>query len=157
MRRRKRLYIRFIKLLNFMKDFSKLSPLQFIYYPKVWKEKKKKKPSLFFYRTNFFFFLGGEGFVKIQTEFNMSNPLANFTSEQLAMTPAGMPPPGVVPNLVNPSTRAPILLIVGSILMTFMLIIASMRFITKIYIVRHTTWDDCEFIKVMRRRTARLS
>ena len=87
----------------------------------------------------------------------MSNPFANFTAEQLAMTPAGMPPPGVVPNLVNPDTQGPVLLIVGSILMFFMLLLASMRFFTKLFIVRHTTWDDCEFIRVMHRRTARLS
>lgn len=63
------------------------------------------------------------------------------------MTPAGTPPPGIIPNLVNPSTQGPTMIIVGSILLFFMLVFASMRFFTKLCIVRRTTLDDCESIE----------
>jgi len=53
-----------------------------------------------------------------------------------------VPPPGVIPNFVDPETRGPVLLIVGSIFMVIMLVLASMRFYTKIFIVRRLTWDD---------------
>jgi hypothetical protein len=75
----------------------------------------------------------------------MSVPLANLTPAQLAMIPAGSPPPGVTPNLINPSSDGYILLTVGSVMMGIMLIFAGLRFYTKIFIVKKLTLDDCMF------------
>lgn len=69
--------------------------------------------------------------------------LPPLTPEQMAATPAGMPPPGVIPNLVNPDTRGPVLIIVGTIFMALMLVFATLRYYTKFFTVRKTSWDDC--------------
>ncbi|QSZ34645.1 hypothetical protein DSL72_007499 [Monilinia vaccinii-corymbosi] len=71
----------------------------------------------------------------------MSSGLADLTPEQLAM-PARQPPPGVVPNFANPDSTGHIFIIVGTIMLTLMLVLASLRFYTKIFVIRLITWDD---------------
>ncbi len=73
----------------------------------------------------------------------MSNFPAGLTPEQLALTPAAAPPPGVVPNLIDPPSIGHVMIIVGSVLMFAMLIFAALRFYTKIFITRKSSWDDC--------------
>ena len=74
----------------------------------------------------------------------LTRQLPPLTPEQMAVTPAGMPPPGVIPNFVNPDTRGPVLIIVGTIFMVLMLVLATLRYYTKFFIVRKTSWDDCK-------------
>jgi hypothetical protein len=71
--------------------------------------------------------------------------LANFTPEQLAQTPAGVPPPGVVPNLKNPHSDGYVLITVGTTLMAIMFLFLAMRFYAKFLILRKLTPDDCEY------------
>ena len=73
----------------------------------------------------------------------MDQALTNITPAQLASIPAGPPPPGVIPNFVNPPSDGYILIVVGSLLMTVMFLLATLRFYTKIFVVKNTTWDDC--------------
>lgn len=54
------------------------------------------------------------------------------------------PPPGVVPNLVNPHSQGPTLIVVGSILISIMTVFVLVRGYTKYHIVRKASWDDCQ-------------
>lgn len=64
--------------------------------------------------------------------------------EQMALTPAGMPPPGVIPNLIDPTTDRGLFITVGTIFLVVMLGFASLRFYTKFAITRAWGWDDGE-------------
>ncbi|KAH8700863.1 hypothetical protein BGW36DRAFT_447692 [Talaromyces proteolyticus] len=68
--------------------------------------------------------------------------LHSLTPEQMATTPAGVPPPGVVPNLVDPPADGNILVIVGSIMMALMLLTAGLSLYTRIFIRRKTAPED---------------
>lgn len=57
--------------------------------------------------------------------------------------PAMQPPLGVLPNLVNPYSQRPILIVVGSILISIMALFVLVRGYTKYHIVRKASWDDC--------------
>jgi hypothetical protein len=69
--------------------------------------------------------------------------LAHLTPAQLARTPASYPSPGIIPNFVDPHSTGPVFIIVGAIMICLMLVIASLRFYTKIFVLRNTTLDDC--------------
>lgn len=74
----------------------------------------------------------------------MADALAAMTPEQLAQTPAAMPPPGVTPDFTDPYTAAPVLISVSTVLMAIMFMLAGLRFYVKIAL-RHTlTPDDCK-------------
>ena len=62
----------------------------------------------------------------------------------MTVTPAGMPPPGVIPNLVNPDTHNPVLIIVGTTFMALMIVFVTLRYYTKFFIVPKTLWDNCK-------------
>lgn len=68
--------------------------------------------------------------------------LAHLTLAQLARTPASHSPPGVIPNFVDPYSTGSVFIIVGAIMVCLMLVIASLRFYTKIFVLRNTTIDD---------------
>lgn len=67
---------------------------------------------------------------------------------QLAGTPAGVPPPGVVPNFVNPHKNSPTLIAVGSVSLALMVCFVAVRIYTKVVIVRKFSPDDCELSDV---------
>ena len=67
-----------------------------------------------------------------------------MTPQELAITPAGSPPSGVLPNLVNPYSNGPTLIAVGSVLVGLMLVFVAVRIYTKISIVGKSSPDDCE-------------
>jgi len=69
---------------------------------------------------------------------------SHLTPADMDTTPAGVPPPGVVPNLANPPWDGYIFIIVGSIVMAIMYITAALRLYTKIYIRRRIGADDCK-------------
>ncbi|CAD6591540.1 MAG: hypothetical protein ASARMPREDX12_005214 [Alectoria sarmentosa] len=60
----------------------------------------------------------------------------------LADIPAAPPPPGVIPNYVNPYSEGPVLIIVGSIFVAIMLLFVSVRIYTKVKIVGKSSPDD---------------
>lgn len=59
------------------------------------------------------------------------------------MLPAGIPPPGVIPNFVNPESRGPVSVIVCTIAMVLMISFVMIRFYAKLGIIRRRNWDDC--------------
>ncbi|KAJ3571854.1 hypothetical protein NPX13_g5237 [Xylaria arbuscula] len=63
-------------------------------------------------------------------------------ADSLATTPAGVPPPGVEPNFLNPPSSANVLIIVGTVLLVIMLVFASIRFYVKVIVRRKVTADD---------------
>jgi hypothetical protein len=67
-----------------------------------------------------------------------------MTPEKMAKTPAGKPPPGVVPNFEDPESTGHLLIIVGSVVMAIMLVTATLRFYTRIFIRRKAAADDCK-------------
>ncbi len=69
---------------------------------------------------------------------------------QLALTPAGVPPPGVVPNFVNPHSSGSTLIAVGSVSMALMMCFVAVRIYTKVMIVGKFSPDDCELLTVIR-------
>ncbi|GJN70186.1 hypothetical protein PLICBS_004239 [Purpureocillium lilacinum] len=66
----------------------------------------------------------------------------SLTPEQMAQTPASKPPPGVVPNFVDPPSGAPVLIAVGTVLLAIMLVFACIRFYVKAFVRRNVTADD---------------
>ena len=70
----------------------------------------------------------------------------------LADIPAAPPPPGVIPNYVNPYSEGPVLIIVGSIFVAIMLLFVSVRIYTKVKIVGKSSPDDCMSVSKCPRR-----
>ena len=68
---------------------------------------------------------------------------ASMPPEIQAVTPAGFPPVGVVPNLDDPPTIGYHILIVGAVLLAVMLVCSGLRFYTVIAIRRQIHPDDC--------------
>ena len=66
-----------------------------------------------------------------------------------ASLPALEPPPGVVPNFVDPTDRGYTLIIVGAVLMTLMVLFFVIRMYTKCFVSRKFSWDDCQFFIVV--------
>lgn len=59
-------------------------------------------------------------------------------------TPAATPPPGVTPNFLDPYSKGPLLVGVGSVLLFLMLLSFGARIFTKYHIIMKRSWDDCE-------------
>lgn len=76
----------------------------------------------------------------------MAAAFANMTAEEMARTPVGVPPPGVVPNLTDPPSIGHLLIIIGSCAMGVMVFAAGLRFYTRLMIQRAFRADDCRFI-----------
>ena len=62
--------------------------------------------------------------------------------------PALMPPPGVVPNFLNPESHANQTIIACSIVTAAMILFLFARMYTKIHLTRSVGWDDCENLPV---------
>ncbi len=59
-------------------------------------------------------------------------------------TPAGMPPPGVTPNFVNPPTQAPITYIVTTVTLPLMIVFVALRLYADVWISRKLDRAGCE-------------
>ncbi|MCJ1254826.1 hypothetical protein MMC24_002642 [Lignoscripta atroalba] len=70
-------------------------------------------------------------------------------SAGLAGLPAQAPPPGVVPNFIDPYSRGPMLVIVSSILIGLMVLFVAARLYTKLRINRKLKWDDLTCVLAM--------
>lgn len=62
----------------------------------------------------------------------------------LAKYPLASPPPGVIPNFVNPESHAYQLIITVAVCLAFVVIAVSMRLYTKQFITKSMGWDDCK-------------
>ena len=77
----------------------------------------------------------------------MTTSLANISPEQinsLSNYPALQPPPGVVPNFVNPENQNRPLLVTASLELGLMIVFVLNRFYSKSFLVRKYSWDDCQ-------------
>ncbi|KAL4816097.1 hypothetical protein BDW67DRAFT_163010 [Aspergillus spinulosporus] len=72
----------------------------------------------------------------------MAAAFTNMTAEEMARTPAGVPPPGVVLNLTDPPSIGHLLIIIGSCAMSVMVFAAGLRFYTRLMIQRAFRPDD---------------
>ncbi|KAF1996574.1 hypothetical protein P154DRAFT_498471 [Amniculicola lignicola CBS 123094] len=74
----------------------------------------------------------------------MSHDLSKLDPSKIDPTkyPAAVPPPGVVPNLVNPVSRAHATIIFNAVFTAFMLVFVVMRMYTKAFVVKQFGWDD---------------
>ena len=74
-----------------------------------------------------------------------NNPLAGLTPAELAQTPALMPPPGVVPNFVDPpDTMEAVTNATMAVCFTFTTIFVFVRLLTKSCVDRAVLWEDCQ-------------
>ena len=71
-----------------------------------------------------------------------SGPITPEAFEAMMNYPGAVPPPGVIPNLVNPYSRGKDIIIVGSILLAIMSVFVTLRYYTKAFIIKSATWDD---------------
>ncbi|KAL8637703.1 MAG: hypothetical protein Q9228_005053 [Teloschistes exilis] len=63
----------------------------------------------------------------------------------LAKYPLASPPPGVIPNFVNPESHAYQLIITVAVCLALVVIAVSMRLYTKQFITKSMGWDDSTF------------
>jgi len=56
--------------------------------------------------------------------------------------PAGVPPPGVIPNFTDPETRVSRIDVSAAVCLPLIIIFASFRLYAKAFIVKKRTWDD---------------
>lgn len=61
----------------------------------------------------------------------------------LSKVPIGPPPPGVIPNFVNPKSTAGEATAVTIVFTIVMLLFVLVRMYTKIFVSRSRGWDDC--------------
>ena len=59
-------------------------------------------------------------------------------------TPAGMPPPGVIPNYENPESRAYEAVAAGAVIMSIMLIFVFMKVYARAAVTKTLGSDDCK-------------
>lgn len=53
------------------------------------------------------------------------------------------PPPGVIPNLINPASRAYQLYTVSAVFLALMIVFVAIRLYAKLVLQKTRTWDDC--------------
>ena len=58
--------------------------------------------------------------------------------------PVVAPPPGVVPNLTNPASRASEIYVAAGVCLPLIVSFAAMRLYAKVAILKKWTWDDGE-------------
>lgn len=69
--------------------------------------------------------------------------MSSNTSVDIYTTPAGVPPPGVVPNLVNPFYLHTIDLITHILCLVVSTIAVALRVFTKVYLMKQFRAEDC--------------
>lgn len=60
--------------------------------------------------------------------------------------PIEPPPPGVVPNLVDPESRAHEIYVATSVCLPLIVLFATMRVYARVAIQKKWTWDDCKIL-----------
>jgi len=69
--------------------------------------------------------------------------MASETAVDVYNTPAGLPPPGVVPDLVNPHYLHTIDLVTHVLCLVVSTIAVALRIFTKVYIMKQVRVEDC--------------
>jgi hypothetical protein len=70
--------------------------------------------------------------------------VARIPESVLENLPAGIPPPGVLPNFINPPSRDVELIVLNTIFLTLMWTVVLIRLYAKGRILRTMGWDDCK-------------
>jgi len=65
-----------------------------------------------------------------------SNPLDHF--------PAGVPPPGVVSNFIDPPSKGHALVVLDGVFVSLMLVAVLIRVYVRTRLAKTWGWDDCE-------------
>lgn len=68
----------------------------------------------------------------------------DLTNPALAKYPLALPPPGVIPNFVNPESHAYQLIITVAVCLSLVVVAVFMRLYTKQFITHSMGWDDCK-------------
>ena len=69
--------------------------------------------------------------------------MSSNTSVDIYTTPAGVPPPGVIPNLVNPFYLRTDYLVTHIICLAVSTIAVALRVFTKLYLMKQFRAEDC--------------
>lgn len=56
--------------------------------------------------------------------------------------PAGVPPPGVIPNFINPESRVSMIDVSAAVCLPLLIIFAGSRLYAKAFVVKRRSWDD---------------
>lgn len=64
----------------------------------------------------------------------------------LDQTPAGVPPPGIVPNFVDPPSNTQAIIVINTVLVPITTIFVATRLWSNLHTVRRVGWDDGEFL-----------
>jgi hypothetical protein len=75
--------------------------------------------------------------------------MASPTLNNSGIIGAAEPPPGVVPNFVNPDSIGYRIIILNAAMLTLSTLFVSLRLLTRIYIIRTMCADDCMFLPVL--------
>jgi hypothetical protein len=67
--------------------------------------------------------------------------------QALMQIPGEAPPPGVVPNFVNPTTNVPLILGLSYFFFALASICYLLRIWTRVFVVKRWQWDDCELMR----------
>ena len=62
----------------------------------------------------------------------------------LSQIPAGKPPAGVKPNLIDPDSLGGAIVTVNAVFLALMLIFVTLRIYTKAVLLQTLWWDDCK-------------
>ena len=81
-----------------------------------------------------------------------------MTAEQMDRTPTEKPPPGVIPNFVNPETDGPEMMATMWTLLGLAVLIVAMRLYSRGVILKKIGWDDwTALFAVVRSRQTQMS
>ena len=64
--------------------------------------------------------------------------------------PAMVPPPGAVPNLIDPPSLRRVVITMLTLFMTLSTLFILMRMYTKIFLLRKTAFEDCMCLSISR-------
>ena len=67
--------------------------------------------------------------------------------QQWDKLPAMPPPPGVIPNYVNPHSDGSIIVVVGSILLGLTILFVANRIYSKVWLTHKYSWDDRKLLE----------
>lgn len=73
--------------------------------------------------------------------------LASLTPAEIALLPGLQPPPGVIPNFVNPPTLVPLGIAVLVLCLTVTTILVVTRVYLRTFLVKAWGWDDGMLIR----------
>ena len=74
-------------------------------------------------------------------------------SSSLANLPAAPPPPGIIPNFVDPPTRVPVIVALEAVFITLMLLTVAMRIYVRLRVTKVWGFEDCKHLKVTKSRS----